>query len=984
MGAFADIYPARKARTRLPGLDVTRASQPLRHAAHIPRVVSWYLPLVALVMSSSAAAFAISTWIWDPVGVGSQCDDNQLACGVSQDLVAAIFLAAVGYFLVFFSKRNRLLGAYLDEARERPAHLLDARPTQVGRPLLLEARSRTCDRVVRDLQRRRQAGAVLIVGDSGVGKTALLAAITRRLAERRGRRPRGRVPIPVSLRGATSLDFEALARRKFVGEIDAGLDTEGQGDAIWRKLRRSLGIVVLADGLEQVAAPTKPARDEEVARAVGRAQERDIAVVLTARLAATPDTVSAVTVPLEPLDRDELCEYVRSRLGDRREDRTSASATELDSAAENVVNRLMAAAGPDMIRIPYYVDIIVDLFHENRLEDLPYDRRWAFQVALLGRYIEAKIARRRADEMITEERVGHMLRVLEHAAPAMLIGKGDELVRALVDSDEALEPGSDLTARSAVTDALDLKLLQRRASSDLVRFTHPIMHSYFAARGFGRAEKADDESPPWETVLAVSTSDEVLRALAMHAGRGEPGTEARARSVCNELLRMASGTEPNKALRLTRTAADIAGAAGVRDLGDPIADAAYQPDGDRGQKILTIRALAGMRQEAAYRGLLRQARGESRLPLRWGDFVVRWAATRELVAAGSEAFQAFEECLEVLLDEAELCLKRGRRFDKEPELAVFCWMVPAFRQAAEGDLAVRVEGALARMLRLALNPTFDPTGIENSLARGFKIAALRDPTRRAEGLTRESFLPNARFWHSRISLVHAMAIPSFHPSDPDEPTLRSLERLAGVDRQAALRRRRRRVAATGADPHPLVREAARLCLVGIVLGKPYERFVWEAEGHATSQSDPPYSSGTLQLVADVAILLNLIFSRIVEKGALDGGSEAVLGSLPPCLSTSPDRRELFERCAENCKAGLCPFPERSIRAAARGDLSRGFCELQSEVILKGRRPPWQASIKERDLDAFWQRLGAKAAARGPTLEWWEPMGSGTGGAAHHT
>jgi hypothetical protein len=105
-------------------------------------------------------------------------------------------------------------------------------------------------------------------------------------------------------------------------------------------------------------------------------------------------------------------------------------------------------------------------------------------------------------------------------------------------------------------------------------------------------------------------------------------------------------------------------------------------------------------------------------------------------------------------------------------------------------------------------------------------------------------------------------------------------------------------------------------------------------------------SGALQLVADVAILLNLIFSRIAEEGCLDvRASEAVLGGLPPCLSTSADRSEVFEGCDENCKAGLCTFPERSIRAAARGDLSRRFCELQSEVVLKGRRPPWHSSIE---------------------------------------
>jgi hypothetical protein len=76
-----------------------------------------------------------------------------------------------------------------------------------------------------------------------------------------------------------------------------------------------------------------------------------------------------------------------------------------------------------------------------------------------------------------------------------------------------------------------------------------------------------------------------------------------------------------------------------------------------------------------------------------------------------------------------------------------------------------------------------------------------------------------------------------------------------------------------------------------------------------SQLDERWSAGTLQLVADVAILLNLIYSRIADTSIPQiHDRDAVLGDLPPCLSSSADRMELFGRCSEGCDARLCPFP----------------------------------------------------------------------------
>jgi hypothetical protein len=72
----------------------------------------------------------------------------------------------------------------------------------------------------------------------------VLARLTKSLAHEH------LVPVPIPLRDAADLDFEALAREYFLNMVNPLLASMDEGERIWRRLLQDDRIVVLADGLE--------------------------------------------------------------------------------------------------------------------------------------------------------------------------------------------------------------------------------------------------------------------------------------------------------------------------------------------------------------------------------------------------------------------------------------------------------------------------------------------------------------------------------------------------------------------------------------------------------------------------------------------------------------------------------------------------------------------------------------------------------------
>lgn len=291
-----------------------------------------------------------------------------------------------------------------------------------------------------------------------------------------------------------------------------------------------------------------------------------------------------------------------------------------------------------------------------------------------------------------------------------------------------------------------------------------------------------------------------------------------------------------------------------------------------------------------------------------------------------------------------------------------------------------------------------PLAIEVALAQGFKHAANRRPEHplfRADARDdlaerAREMLETARFWFSRLTLVHALCLWAL----PETATYRSGRRRAPlpprsdpealVDRWLSL--------PGGEGEHPFVTEARDLAVLALQSGQP-ERFIWidesgvvtkvgtrtaRPDAHRTRQLWIPPSTGwsTLhpraqQLVGDVLLLFNL-----AERGRDPADRDRRLKriarhDLPPCLTD--DRRPLNPKqtigtakssapgsnCRHGCQFDLCPYPPKG-EQTYRSELSEAFCRRQQTLLGLGRRgAPWQTALP-KELKAFWNDMEERA------------------------
>jgi hypothetical protein len=209
-----------------------------------------------------------------------------------------------------------------------------------------------------------------------------------------------------------------------------------------------------------------------------------------------------------------------------------------------------------------------------------------------------------------------------------------------------------------------------------------------------------------------------------------------------------------------------------------------------------------------------------------------------------------------------------------------------------------------------------------------------------------------RFWYSRVSLLHALGIrlACSGTNTPDGLSARG---------HAALRH-------AAADPHPLVREAARLIQRGIWAGQPPESFSWLAETDV-ARSNSRLGEAAQRLLGDTSLFLNLIYCaepwsepswRLIAES----------DELPECIRRPAVRESLMrDGCPPGCRFQLCPYPGPARRGRGRGELSGAFCRVQRDLSGRLPRAAWQEKHARHELVGFWLYAEEHLATR----EGWE-------------
>lgn len=233
---------------------------------------------LVVVASVSAVAGLVSPQGDGMFGIDGRCEDAPFSCGIAAGVLISVVPIVVAVLTLLLWRLRRVGGQYLQRARDHAEELVEvAHP-----PDHVVGRDGLCGVIQENLAAREARRPHLLVGGVGDGKTAVLLHLTRLLAANRN----DAIPVPVRLRDAQSvLDFEELARRRFLREVERWLVSDAEGDKIWRKLREQDRIIVLADGLEEAlsAGDAVRSRDTAIRLAFDAAKEKRLPLVVTSR-----------------------------------------------------------------------------------------------------------------------------------------------------------------------------------------------------------------------------------------------------------------------------------------------------------------------------------------------------------------------------------------------------------------------------------------------------------------------------------------------------------------------------------------------------------------------------------------------------------------------------------------------------------------------------------------------------------------------------
>jgi len=492
-------------------------------------------------------------WSLNPDGA---CRDTGYSCGIASGVVMSFLTVSFAGAVFFWLALGRARRAMVRRARDQPRELVETAGTIVGHVV---GRDELCNVLVDDLKDRVHRRPHVVLGGVGVGKTAVVLELTKRLAEH------GAVPVPIRLRDAAqSLDFSALAQIRFMRELRSVARSDTDAERAWRDLRSADQIVVLADGLEEALpdkdedgipgsdTPGNTERDNQIRLAFRAAQHEHLPLVVASRPHNALVGLDAAVVELEPLGEESALEYIEAGASTHDQHR-------LDWVIETA----------DVTETPLYLQLARELHAvgllENALPDSADDRfdtrgqdRMGLRVKLLETWMRAledgyfhrDIPFSKALREATIAQLGVLacagllndnleVRFEDAFVPASRTKKRaagyrhPALVKTLRSTVEKLYDTKEFVGRQvsgdhvivrelrlAATRGVRLRLAEPRGRG--VRFPHSIMQAYLASRVLPAVldDPHDDyleralDSPSRELLLALTMESRTLRDRA--------------------------------------------------------------------------------------------------------------------------------------------------------------------------------------------------------------------------------------------------------------------------------------------------------------------------------------------------------------------------------------------------------------------------------------------------------------------------------------
>jgi hypothetical protein len=453
--------------------------------------------------------------------IDKKCDKNGTACDVAKEMVLSLFPIAIAVLSLFLLRLNRVRSRYRAYAQKHPEELLEAEILSseiVGRDDL-------CHVLQHDLESRweneegiPQRRPVVLVGSVGIGKTAVLARLTRWLAER------GAVPVPIRLRAVQDgkIDLLELARQKFLQ--NAPVISDAEADKIWRRMRENDEIVIVADGLEEALTTVEDTRETSLRVALADVRRHGIALIVGSRPHGALRHLDVAMVPLEPLEPKAALAYITAR----------GATPEEEERARKIVESAEVAEMPLFM---HYARELRDAGALDRKLDVREVGRLGLRVRLLERWTEELVAGSiQSDVPIKPTRRAHVVSRLQGYAALGLLGDSlevtfrdikDAAAKAKQASAEASSDGAaeeedplrealDATTeglREVAADADRLGLVT--AQRDGIRFRHSVLQAYLGSRAI-----ADELDREWKR---HADSGNLTRAL--DRGLERPGRE---------------------------------------------------------------------------------------------------------------------------------------------------------------------------------------------------------------------------------------------------------------------------------------------------------------------------------------------------------------------------------------------------------------------------------------------------------------------------